>query len=302
MRGLKPQSKLENLELTVGVYEGDSGDLQTLLENDDDELEDDSDDLSDLSAGKSGSKEFTFEIPYDIEDEDEFTVLAEITADGKDNEGSFYARDTKDGIKATVEDDKVAITRFVMSPSTIDCGADADNVKVSYSLMNIGGDDQDIEVFLRSSAIGFEKMLNDEEEVELGNDYEDEDDYSTDLSEYVDLKGLKTGSNVFTLTLYYNDVTTTEEFTVVKSSCDATSVNTNANTTSSTSTPVVVQTPVESTTSQPATTANVPATTTSYVTLKDVSGGVSGWVVPTVIGVGALLVGVLVAILLMPRA
>lgn len=289
------QSDLENVNVKVGVYSGDSEDLVELVQNiDEDDLETD-EDVSDLSAGKTGEVTVEFEMPFAVDDKEDFTVLAEITADSEDTDGSFYARKIK-SFTAYVPDDRIEITKFSMSPSALAC--DVDRVKLNIEVRNIGDSSEDVELFLRNSETSKEYILNQGEEVELDNNYEEEDDFTASLDESVTLTDLKSGSNTYTLVAFYNDASVQKEFTITSESC--TPVVTPNNTDDNTD--VVVQ-PTNNDAQAP-TTPNVPASGSSYVTLKDVSGfGFdSDIVMPVVVGVAGLLVGALVIILLMPKA
>ncbi|MBN2420865.1 hypothetical protein JXB27_01145 [Candidatus Woesearchaeota archaeon] len=290
------QTDVENVNIKVGVYFGDDEDLIELVQDlDEDDLKAD-EDGSDLSAGKTGEVSFDFEMPFDVDDKDDFTVFAEITADAEDTDESFYARDTK-SFTAYVPDDRIEITKFTMSPSLLACGVD--RVKVSVEVRNIGDSKEDVELFMRNTATSKEYILNEGDEIDLDNDYQDEDDFTASLDEYVTLTDLKAGSNIYTLVAYYNDgdASTQKEFTLTSESCTPTSSEEEDD-----ETDVVVQ-PTNNDAQAP-TTPNVPASGSSYVTLKDVSGfGFdSDLVMPIVIGVAGLLVGALVIILLMPRA
>lgn len=297
-KNIADQTDLENLNVKVGVYDGDDTKLSELIQDiDEDDLESD-DDGSDLSNGKSNTMTFDFEMPYDIGDKDTMTVFAEVTADSQDTSASFYAKDTKE-ISTSVPDDKLEITKLTATPSSLTCGA-TPRAKISLELKNIGSNAQDVELFLRNSATSFEKQLNNGDELEVDNDFSDEDSFTATLDEYVTLTDLKTGDNTYTLYAYYNDgdSSVTKDVVIASQSCTATTPAVK-----NTTQPIVNINPSTPITNP--TVPNIPVTTTPYVSLKDVSGsGFSldnDWVIPAVIGVGGLIIGLVVALLVMPR-
>ncbi len=291
VENIAKQTNLENVELVVGVYEGDDNDLKTLLEDiDGDELEEE-DDMGDIKDGRADTISFDFEMPYDIDDGDEFTVFVEVTADAEDTTSKFYARDTKE-FESTVEDSEIKISKAMFIPSTLACGEE--RVKVSIELTNIGDDEEEVQLFIRNTATAFEKMLNDGEIIELNDDFTDEDEFIASIDEYVTLDDLKTGENTYSIVAYYtDDASVTEDITLNLLSCDAEVVSDEAGD------EIVVDTSSQTqTTTQ--TTSGTP--TTSYVKLKEVGAGFdSDWVVPVVIGVGGLIVGIIVAFLVIPK-
>ena len=289
------QTDLEGVNVKVTVYEGDSSDLKTIVTNiDGDDLEDE-DDSSDLSNGKTATASFEFEMPYDMEDKDDFTVFAEITADAEDTSSNFYATDTKE-FTSVVPEDKLEILKATITPSTLVCGAN--KARVTVELKNIGSNSQDVQLFLRNQATAFDKQLNDGDELEVDNDFSDEDTFSVSIDEYVTFTDIKEGANTYTVIAYYNDgdANVQKDIVVTQQSC----------------TPVPT-TPAETTATTPTTPAKeevivdvapvAPVVNPSYITLKDVSGiGLdSDLILPVAIGVGGLIVGLIVALLLIPR-
>jgi len=296
-KNIADQTDLENLNVRVAVYKGDKSKLSELLTNiDGDDLEDDKD-VSDLANGKSDSATFAFEMPFDIDDGDKFTVLAEVTGDSEDTPSAFYAKDTKE-ISASVADNKVEITKLTATPSTLACGTN--RTKITAEVRNVGDSSEDVQLFLRNLATGKEYQLNNGEEVELDNKYEDEEDFTETVEEYVTFTDLKEGQNTYTLVAYYNDGDSTvqKDIVITSQACpkDTTTTTTNEPVT-------VVTTTTQPTVTTTPTTSLSPTVNPSYVTLKDVSGYNLGmdWLVPAVIGVGGLIIGLVVALLVIPR-
>ncbi|MEK6887217.1 MAG: hypothetical protein AABW88_05290 [Nanoarchaeota archaeon] len=298
-KNIADQTDLENVNINVGIYEGDETDLNTLVvDSDEDDLETD-DDVSDLGNGKTGSVSFDFEMPFTVEDKDKFTILAEITADAQDTSSKFYAKDVKE-FTSTVPDDRIEITKALFVPSTLACGVN--KAKMHVELKNIGSNQQDVQVFLRNSVGSDVANLNGGDDVQVDNNYDNEEDYTQTVEEYVTLKELKAGENAYSIIGYYNDgdLTVQQDVKVTSESCTPVPV------TSPTQTPTQpVLNPDNNVVVIPTTTSTpiVPTSNPSYVTLKDISGfGLdSDLILPVAIGVGGLIVGVIVAMVLIPR-
>jgi hypothetical protein len=189
------------------------------------------------------------------------------------------------------------------TPSTLACGVN--RARITAELENLGDSREDVQLFLRNTATSFEKNLNNAEDLRLDNDYTDESAFKQTIDESVTLTDLKAGTNTYTLVAYYADnLNVQKDVTITSQSCTPTPSIPNipgAPTTPTTDNNVVPTTPnVPSTPSVPSTT---PVSNPSYVTLKDVSGfGIdSDLVLPVAIGIGGLVVGVIVALLLIPR-
>ncbi len=289
-KNIADRTDLQDLKLTVGIYEGDDTKLKTLLTDiNGDDLEQD-EDLNDLSNGKSSSKSFDFEMPFDIRDGDTFTILAKIEAVSRDSTSrKFTAQDTKE-IEASVPNDKIEITKAIALPSTLAC--DVKRTKISGEIRNIGDNNEDVQVFLRNSATAFEKQLNNGEDISLGDDFTDESDFTASFDQSVDLTDIKSGQNVYTLVAYYNDGknSVSQDITITAQSCTATVQNDE---------PVVVVPPTTTTPTAPVTNP----TPSSYVTLKDVSGYSIGsdWLIPTIIGIFGGVIGLVIALLFLRK-
>ena len=299
-KNIADQTDLENVNVNVGIYEGDKTKLNTLVvDSDEDDLESE-EDVSDLGNGKTDSVTFDFEMPFTVEDNDKFTVFAEITADAQDTSSKFYAKDTKE-FTSTVPDDRIEITKAVFVPGTLAC--EVNKAKIHVELMNIGSNQQDVQLFLRNSVGSDVANLNGGEDVQVDNNYDNEEDYTQTVEEYITLKDLKAGENTYSIFAYAEGVTSpfTQDIKITSESCTPEAA---APITSPTQTPTQ---PVLNSDNNvvviPTTTPIVPTSSPSYVTLKDVSGfGLdSDLILPVAIGIGGLIVGVIVAMLLIPR-
>lgn len=299
-KNIADYTDLEDVNVQVGIYSSDTdfSDNKLLANIDGDELQSD-EDTGDLSSGKTDSQEFEFEMPFDINDKDDFTILAEVTGSAQDTSSTFYAKDTK-SISSVVPDSKVEIVKASVVPTTLPCGSN--RVRISTELRNIGDSKEQVTLFLRNPSTAFEKALAGGEEIELKDDYTDEEEFTETVDEYVALTDLKEGQNIYNLVAYYNDgdSTVTQELPVTLQACGA--QTTTPTTPSTPTTPTTPTTPITPTIPSVPTTTS-PVSNPSYVTLKDVSGAGFGsdWVIPAVIGVGGLIIGVIVALLVIPK-
>ncbi len=319
---------LEGMKLEVSLRD-DSETGNIFVNLNDDKLEDEKKNFK-LTNEKTGTAEFEFEMPYTIDDGDTITVLAEmIQASAEKTTSEFYSKLAYD-VEAYVADNRVEITKFTASPSSLACGIN--RAKITAEVRNVGDSNEDVQLFMRSTD-GFEKQLNSLEDIELGTDFEDEEDFTKSVEEIVTLTDLKEGANTYSLIAYYNDgdANTQKDIIITSQSCTPT-VETALCTESDWSSvlsPLVCPSTGQQTkiwsksrtctggVSHPASEiiscsdlfvdpTIIPVTPTSspsYVTLKDVSGfGLdSDLILPVAIGIGGLIVGVIVAMVLIPR-
>ncbi len=295
-KDIAQSTDLTNLDVKVGIYQ-DSGFGNLAKDADGNQLQDDQS-ANDLSSGGTDSQSFSFNMPYNVNDGTQYYILAEVTASSQDTSASFYTKDTDKTIKASVPDDAIQITRASANPSYLSCGTNI--TRFSIEVQNVGRNEESLSFYVRNAATGFEQVLNGANTLRLNNNFNN-DDYTQDYSEEVTLTDLKPGINTYTMYAYYGsgDNEYTSQDVPITSGCAAAPVQQPVTQPQQNVTPVVViqQQPV----TQPVTTNPVTTTpTTPYVTLKDVSGS-SDWVLPVVIGVCGLIIGVIVAMLLIPR-
>lgn len=282
------------VELSVTDRRGD-----VMSDVNEDSLEVTDEEVDRLKYGSSDKYVAEFSMPYDL-DGSSVTVHAIVRGCNEDYSNECFESELNKTISIDDIDDKVEIVRASLSPSTLDCGQG--RAKLQVEVRNLGDRKEYLRLLLTNQQNGVEKVLNNNEEIDLGNDYSDESDYIVTHEENVELGTLKAGVNTFLLTVDIGEKNpVTKELTVTSLSCAPVAPVVNTTTT----VPEVVVVP---TTNNPVTTATaVPAfqgTNTPYVTLKDVSGFSldSSWMIPTIIGVGGLIIGIAVALLIMPRA
>jgi hypothetical protein len=294
------ETDIEDIKVTARLYEGDEDDLSKIAENlDGDKQEDDKDVSGTLRHESEKEVSFDFEFPFDVSDDDTFTVWVKLEGQSTKNSAIKFTAVETEEVTANVPDSKIEISKLSVLPSTLACGVNT--AKISVEVMNIGDSTQDVQLFLRNPATGFDKILNDGEDLYLDNDYSDEDTFTEDVDEFVTLSDIKTGANTYQLAAVYNDGDNTETKEIVITQASCTTTDTTTDTTNDNSDDVIVTTP---TAPIVPTTPTYP-TTTPTITLKDVSGYSSfdsGVLVPVVIGALGLIIGVLVALLFVRRA
>ena len=293
-------SDLDEVTLVqLSVYDK-SGDL--LYDYNDDALEVTDEELEGIRHG-GGSEKFIeiFTLPYDL-DTSKITVKAVVIACNEDYGSECFEIEVSKNLSVDNKDDKIDITKASFLPSNLQCGTN--KAKLDVEVTNFGDRRQDLVLTLRNEQTGTDIILNNAEEVELDNDYSEVDTYTASHVETLTLNGLKTGSNLFTLYVDYGVKTpASKELTLNLASC-APVANTTTSSTTSGSGNIIVNTQTGSSLpTLPPATNTLPTVNPSYVTLKDVSGFSldSDWILPTAVGIGGLIVGILVVLLVVPR-
>lgn len=185
---------LEDVEVEV-FFEDSSGDR---LEDDDgDDLDDDAE-LQDLDAGDDDQVTFTFTMPYDADDGDNFNVVVVVTArNAEDSSQRFVARHAEEELEVDKEDHDVEITRASFAQSTISCERFA-NLRVV--VRNRGDSDEDVELTVQNTALSF----SDSADFTLDRDPNDPD-FEVEESFSVDLRNARPGNYQFSIIARYSN-------------------------------------------------------------------------------------------------
>ena len=201
---------IEDIELIIELRDED-GDV--VEDEDNDDLEDDVD--FDLDEGDEETFEFTFKMPADAKDGDEYIVYVE--ACGEDDDGvEECAIDQSETIKIERESHEVQISSAVVSPSTITC---YDSFDISVGLKNIGKKDEEVQLTITSN----ELEISNSQIVEL--EAHDSDDYKTTISEaFAAPSDLAEGVYTINIRAEYNDEEETETLQLTKAKCKRISV------------------------------------------------------------------------------
>ena len=190
---------IEDIDLVVRIEDSDGDVLEDI---DDKDMEEDSnfdldegDDERDL---KSSDYKFTFTLPYDLDDGDEFTVYVEAEGYNADDGTKVRDVDTSESIEIKKEKHEVSIDKLYFIDSEVSCD---DNANLKLQIRNTGKNSEDVEIEIRSTELGF--ILDDD--VELDEDADDDDNvytrtYSLDL-----LDGIAPGAYPVQVIIEYDD-------------------------------------------------------------------------------------------------
>ncbi len=201
---------VEDIELIIELRDED-GDVVKDEEND--ELEDDED--FDLDEGDDEEFTFTFKMPADAKDGDEYTVYVE--ACGEDEDGvTECAIDDSETIKIEREKHEVEISSAVISPSEIRC---YDSFEVVIGLKNIGKKDEDVQLTISSA----ELEISESQTFEL--EAYDDDDYKKTISKaFAAPSDLAVGVYTINIRAEYSDEEETETLQLTKTKCQKAAV------------------------------------------------------------------------------
>lgn len=286
---------MELIELSIKNKKG-----ETIDNIDGDSLEVTSEDLSRLKYGNTDSYSTEFTLPFDFEGSS-LNIYAKVKGCNEEYTAECFEVEYNKSITVDIKDDKVIIEKAAFSPSVVEC--DNKRAKVTAEIKNVGDKYEYIQLVLKNQATGSERILNSGDELRIGDDFTDEQDYTLNFEEYVNLNELKQGANPYTLYVDFGTKTPASKEMIINLLACETAQPTTTTTTTTTPTTTQPTTPTQQTTPTTPVTPVQPVTNPSYVTLKDVSGVGFGsdWVIPAVIGAGGLIIGLVVALLVMPR-
>ncbi len=175
--------KIEDIEVTVTIKDIDDGD----------DLEEE-DNIDDLEPGNSDDVDFDFDLPLKVDD-DNYDV--KINIKGKDEDNNIHQIEWELTLEVKKDKHNIIITKSYLSPSTVSCSR---TTNLRIDLLNLGRDDEDVKLELKSSdlAINFQK---DDIELETGTDNDAK--YETAFRFTVPER-IKAGTYPITLKTYYN--------------------------------------------------------------------------------------------------
>jgi hypothetical protein len=196
---------IEDIELEIKILD-ENGEI--VEDEDDDELEDDEE--FDLDEGDDEQYSFTFKMPADAEDGDEYTVY--VKACGQDdNNQEQCALDTSQTIDIEREKHDVEIYSASVSPLTLTCSNIFD---INVGVKNIGKKDEDVTLKIMSSELEMSKSQTFELEES------DEDDYKKTISyAFMAPSNLAKGNYPITIRADYGDESETETIFITKGDC-----------------------------------------------------------------------------------
>ncbi len=161
----------------------------TLYDIDGKDIEEESDEF-DLESGKSEKITLTFDIPYDVEEDD---YELDVKVEGEDENGIEYSSIVKLEIKVEKEKNHVIIQSIKINPESISCQR---NIKLHSKITNIGRNDENVKLLIQNSELGIDLEKNFEiEEMESV-----ETDFSLDL-----IDDIPNGDYNIDITIDYKD-------------------------------------------------------------------------------------------------
>lgn len=156
------EDRIEDIDATV--YFDRSG--KKMKDDNGKEIEFDFD-LGYIKAGKTKTTEFSFYIPFDVEDGHVYDVVVEV--DGKNESNRAKLEDTDSSESFTIIKDRhdLIFYRLDISPTTINCEG---MLNVHYDIRDIGEKDEDANLSIVNSIFG----INVEESFSLESDYDED--------------------------------------------------------------------------------------------------------------------------------
>ncbi|MFO8015656.1 MAG: hypothetical protein R6U32_00985 [Candidatus Woesearchaeota archaeon] len=155
-------------------------------------------DLGDIDDGDSEKVDFSFNIPFDVKDDDEYYVVVEI--EGKNSSSGDKIEiidDTADRFEIIKERHELLFHKLDISPTTMDCDRMLD---VHYDIRNIGRYDEDVNLSLVNSLLGINITEN------FNLDYKYDEDNKWEESHTIAIPyDVQSGTYALTINLYYDD-------------------------------------------------------------------------------------------------
>lgn len=134
---------IEDIEITV--------DFDGLEDDNEDEIEDDKN--FDLRKGRDDTIKFNFKMPYNVDDRDSYDVNINIEGEGEDSGKKYTASNSEKKITFDKKSHELLIKTLDISPSVLRC---SDDVRIDYEIMNIGKNDEDVEISITNYELGID--------------------------------------------------------------------------------------------------------------------------------------------------
>ncbi|MFC1704848.1 hypothetical protein ACFLZ6_00795 [Nanoarchaeota archaeon] len=272
--------EIKDIVITVRIDDIDDGD----------ELEEESDDFDIDPDDKSDRIELKFEVPLEVS-EDNYPVI--ITIVGEDDNDIEHELEWELELEVEKESHLIHINDISLSPDTVSCDR---TTSLEVALMNLGAHDED-EVILdiSSPSLGIDIK---EEELELDEDFDDDNTYSGDYEINVD-SNLPEGKYGIVVKTYYKEgkLSETDSIDLIVEDCTGQTTTTPSTTTTTTTTQPTTTQPTYTTTTQPSTTNTPTIINPPIITQKESSKeGLfsSPWYIAILVAVNVIGIGVLI--------
>lgn len=216
------EDKVENIKTTI-YFERNGKKLQD-DEGDDIELEPDTIDY--IRGGKSDDIKVSFATPFDVEDDEEYTIVIEVEGKNASNKVKLTDTDSSESFRVIRERHEMLFYKLDISPTTVLCGG---TLNVHYDVRDIGEQDERGNLTIVNGALG----MNFSENYDLDSDY-DEDNKLETTKAFQLRQDIAPGVYPLTLGLYYdNNLKTLYNTTQITVEC-GTSAGTGTGTTTTT--------------------------------------------------------------------
>ena len=206
------EDKIEDVEALV--YFERSG--KKMKDDSGDELEFEFD-LDYIKGEKSKSVEFTFNIPFDVEDSQMYDVVVEVTGKNSSDRERYEDIDRSENFEIIKDRHELLFYKHDINPTTIVCNR---ALTVNYDIRNIGERDEEINLSIVNKLFGINVL----ESFELEEEYDDDNKWEKTHVFNIP-SGIAPGTYGLTINLYYDggDLHQYNSTNIVVEKCDGTS-------------------------------------------------------------------------------
>jgi hypothetical protein len=177
-------AEIEDIEVRATLEDIDDGD--------DVEIEAD---RFDLRPGRDKTVTLTFDIPLRLETDETFKLILEV--EGEDKNSTIHELDVEYDVDVDKENHEIRFLTKELVPAKVSCTR---STQARVELINTGEDDEDVELTVVSTELGYNKRL----EFEMSEDIDDDENEYV-FTDTVDLDDAKPGVYTFKIRVEYND-------------------------------------------------------------------------------------------------
>lgn len=150
-----------------------------------------------IRGGKSKQIEFSFNIPFDVDDNTEYAVVVEADGRNASNREKFNVTDRSETFSVVKDRHDIIFYKLDISPTTMSCDR---NLNVHYDLRNIGYRDEDANLTIINNLFS----INVTESFSLEKDYDEDNKWEKSHTFAIPM-GVAPGTYGFTINLDYGD-------------------------------------------------------------------------------------------------
>lgn len=282
------EDKIEDIE--VLIYFERSG--RKMDNNDGDDLEFEFD-LDYIRGERTKDVDFSFNIPFDVEDGEIYTVVVEVEGKNSSDRERYTDEDRSEDFEIVRERHELLFYKLDINPKTISCDR---TLNVHYDIRNIGERDEEINLSIVNNLFG----INVIESFELEEEYDEDNKWERSHTFEIP-SDVASGTYGLTVNLYYDDGDlhqyNTTQITVEECGGQTTTDDTGTtdNDTTDDTTDTTDDSDVEVVFTQPATSTSYPAIA------PEKKSGVDTTVLLVVIGIVAVLLLIVILVVVLSR-